>query len=328
MASSPVRSVTQVAAARPARPLPLRGELPRAGRTAWPRGPGRRGAVAGSRRGARSSIVRRGGSYPGSSARGSASPRRSARGVATERRDRRAGAGRRPGLKSRWSSVHASGCSSTRRERGARFDLPGMNSTALSVVSSSTGLHPLAAQGAGVGDLAVGEGVQHAARGEALHVGIVLVLGPERPFGFLLGIQVVQIAEELVEAVIPAEWPRRHERRRHGPSPAEASTSNEAPEHRQTRTHWAMRCCRPGDSAGPTLVAVSETDPAGRALAHAVRRAEGWRPDQSGSLRTVPQRMARGSVNARGRAGSGRPSSGSGGDCSGRETRREGPGQT
>ena len=67
-------------------------------------------------------------------------------------------------------------------------------------------LHPFLGQRAGVLDLAVGERLDHAARAEAFrgksavgetHVaGIVLVLR------FLLGIEVVEVAEELVEAVV------------------------------------------------------------------------------------------------------------------------------
>ena len=64
------------------------------------------------------------------------------------------------------------------------------------------GFHALGGQGPGVLDLAVGEGMQHAARAEVLHVRIVGVLGPVRPLRFFLGIEVVQVAEKFVEAVL------------------------------------------------------------------------------------------------------------------------------
>ncbi len=63
--------------------------------------------------------------------------------------------------------------------------------------------HALLRQGAGVLDLlaalAVGPGVQHAARAEALlELGVLRVI---RVFGLFLGIEVIEVAEELVEAV-------------------------------------------------------------------------------------------------------------------------------
>ncbi len=81
-----------------------------------------------------------------------------------------------------------------------------MNFLAAARNSSSHGLHPLLGQRAGVLDLlaalAVGPAVQHAARpvlllelGEVLRVRIVDFLG------LFLGVQVIQVAEELVEAV-------------------------------------------------------------------------------------------------------------------------------
>jgi hypothetical protein len=55
-------------------------------------------------------------------------------------------------------------------------------------------------QGPGVFDLAVGGRPQHAARAEALTEGGVLrIVGVLR---LLLGVQVVEVAEELVEAVV------------------------------------------------------------------------------------------------------------------------------
>ena len=65
------------------------------------------------------------------------------------------------------------------------------------------GFHPLLGERAGIldtlGAVAVGPGVQHAARPEPLaEFGI---LGIVRLFGFLFGVEVVQVAEELVEAV-------------------------------------------------------------------------------------------------------------------------------
>ena len=60
--------------------------------------------------------------------------------------------------------------------------------------------HALARQRAGVGDLAVGKAVDHAARAELLlEFGVLRVVGV---LGLFLGIQVVQVAEELVEAVV------------------------------------------------------------------------------------------------------------------------------
>jgi len=66
-----------------------------------------------------------------------------------------------------------------------------------------TGFHPLLGERAGVldalGAVAVGPGVQHAAGPELLaELGILWVV---RQFGFLFGVEVIQVAEELVEAV-------------------------------------------------------------------------------------------------------------------------------
>ena len=65
------------------------------------------------------------------------------------------------------------------------------------------GLHALLGQGSGVVDrlpaLAIGLAVEHAARAELLlELGILRVIGQ---FGFFLGVQVIEIAEEFVEAV-------------------------------------------------------------------------------------------------------------------------------
>ena len=61
-------------------------------------------------------------------------------------------------------------------------------------------LHALARQRAGVGDRAVGKAVDHAARAELLlELGALRVVGV---LGLFFGVQVVEIAEELVEAVV------------------------------------------------------------------------------------------------------------------------------
>ena len=61
-------------------------------------------------------------------------------------------------------------------------------------------LHALAGQRAGILDLAIGVGVNHPARREALaKLGI---LGIEIGLGLLLRVEVVQVAEELVKAVV------------------------------------------------------------------------------------------------------------------------------
>ena len=62
-------------------------------------------------------------------------------------------------------------------------------------------LHALAVQRAGVLDLAVGEAVEHAARRVGLDERRV-VLRPVRALRLLLGVEVVEVAEELVEAVV------------------------------------------------------------------------------------------------------------------------------
>ena len=62
------------------------------------------------------------------------------------------------------------------------------------------GLHALAGHRAGVLDLAVGEGVDHTPRAELLlELGILRVVVGLRLF---LGVEVVEVAEELVEAMI------------------------------------------------------------------------------------------------------------------------------
>ena len=62
-------------------------------------------------------------------------------------------------------------------------------------------LHALAGQRAGILGLAVSVAVQHAARRVGLGVCRVL-LRPVRAFGLLLGVQMVEVAEEFVEAVV------------------------------------------------------------------------------------------------------------------------------
>ena len=60
-------------------------------------------------------------------------------------------------------------------------------------------LHALAGQRAGVLDLAVGGRLEHAARAELLaELGVLRIVGI---LGLLLGVEVVEVAEELVEAV-------------------------------------------------------------------------------------------------------------------------------
>ena len=65
------------------------------------------------------------------------------------------------------------------------------------------GFHPLLGERAGVldalGAVAVGPGVQHAARPEPLAE--LRILRIVRLFGFLFGVEVIQVAEELVKAV-------------------------------------------------------------------------------------------------------------------------------
>ena len=64
-------------------------------------------------------------------------------------------------------------------------------------------LHPLLHEGSGVLDLAVGERVDDAARAESLlELGALRIVGILRLF---LGIQVIEVAEELVEAVVRGE---------------------------------------------------------------------------------------------------------------------------
>lgn len=62
-------------------------------------------------------------------------------------------------------------------------------------------LHPLLGQRTGIVDLAVGRGPQHAARRAGFDESGV-VLRVVWPFRLLLGVEVVEIAEELVEAVL------------------------------------------------------------------------------------------------------------------------------
>ena len=62
-------------------------------------------------------------------------------------------------------------------------------------------LHPLAVQRAGVLDLAVGRRLEHAARRIGLDE-IGVVLRPVGPLRLLLGVEVIEVAEELVEAVV------------------------------------------------------------------------------------------------------------------------------
>ena len=68
------------------------------------------------------------------------------------------------------------------------------------------GLHPLLGQWAGVLDATVGVAVDHSARAEALaEVGEVLSRRVVGQLRLLLGVQVVQVAEELVEAVVAGQ---------------------------------------------------------------------------------------------------------------------------
>ena len=72
-------------------------------------------------------------------------------------------------------------------------------------------LHALGGQRAGVLDLAVGGRLEHAARRVGLDVGSV-VGRPVGPLRLLLGVQVVEVAEELVEAVVRSAGTRRGRR--------------------------------------------------------------------------------------------------------------------
>ncbi|MNX60397.1 hypothetical protein D3C86_913010 [compost metagenome] len=64
------------------------------------------------------------------------------------------------------------------------------------------GLHALGGERARVLHLAIGRGLDHAAWREILHEGIVGILGPVRALGLFFGVQVVEVPEELVEAVV------------------------------------------------------------------------------------------------------------------------------
>ncbi|MNL07918.1 hypothetical protein D3C87_1286170 [compost metagenome] len=63
------------------------------------------------------------------------------------------------------------------------------------------GFHALAGQRAGVFDLAVGVAVDHAT-GCAGFDEVRVILGPVRALGFFFGVEVIQVAEELVETVV------------------------------------------------------------------------------------------------------------------------------
>ncbi|MNL17509.1 hypothetical protein D3C87_1386050 [compost metagenome] len=63
------------------------------------------------------------------------------------------------------------------------------------------GFHALGGQCAGVFDLAVGVAVDHATGSPGFDE-VRVVLGPVRALGFFFGVEVVQVAEELVEAVV------------------------------------------------------------------------------------------------------------------------------